>query len=201
MAILTKEDLNKLSAILPKYTYTEQLQNEAKQQENLWKMHIYDDSNPKPITLGNDTSNTNTTNNNLAKGLNNYRGSILSSVDIGGKRVTNLGYHTPGTDPNKLKEDYGFGEGTKIVVGPNGETYAISDRSWLDQHGNELFNGINAVLGLGQLGLGLANTITARNFYKKQEDVMDEQLRESKNEYNRIQQLRKKLSSSYMGSK
>jgi len=83
------------------------------------------------------------------------------------------------------------------VVNINGHAYFIQNKGFLDKYGNGIMTGINTAVGLGQLGLGLANFGLMRKYYKAQTGLAEEQLRETKAEYDRISKLRKAIAAKY----
>ena len=92
----------------------------------------------------------------------------------------------------------GFKPGT---IDKNQMLFASNKQSGWDRWGKEAFNSSIALGGLAlNVGSFIENRETAHEqikMYRKQEQVLDEQLKESKEEYSRIKSLRKKLSASY----
>jgi hypothetical protein len=100
-----------------------------------------------------------------------------------------------GIDPEKLgiTKDNGW----HITTDKYGNNIAYRQKGWMERNGSALFNGLNAAVGLGQLGLGIAQYGTAKKFYNAQSDVLREKLKESKEEYARLKNLRKSIAAKY----
>jgi len=90
--------------------------------------------------------------------------------------------------------------GFKTFADKNGNMYAMKEDSFMQKYGS----GIQTGLAAGGLGLGIVNYLDSHKALKKQSALMDEQIgalkdnREHlKNEWTRVDKIRKNINSSY----
>jgi hypothetical protein len=132
-------------------------------------------------------------NNSLENGLmQNYKISGINSYSTHDGEYMAFG---AGVDPEKLglTKDNGW----NITTDKYGNNIAYRQKGWMERNGSALFNGLNAAVGLGQLGLGIAQYGMAKKYYNAQTDVLKEKLKESKEEYARLKNLRKSIAAKY----
>ena len=169
-------------------------------------MSILEQYGFKPITFNNDEQQSNNQiNTNLLQGLKQPQ--ALNTIKLNdGTSLLHLGsYQEPLTTVDSVfnkgtyytnYKQFGFNspeDMSKHIVNINGQAYLKQDPTFIQKYGT----GIQLGLGAANLGLGLASFIQNRATMKKQRAVMSEQLKEAKEEYNRLKQLRQKLSSQY----
>ena len=135
--------------------------------------------------------NVNNTNSyNLTSGMSNPNttNSIGGTpVDVGEAKLYNISgisksdYPKLGIDPKN------------VINGKNGQVFYKQDQGFMQKYGQ----GIQVGLGIGQLGLGLASYLDNHKMMKQSIENMQEQLKQSREEYARLNNLRHKLTSSY----
>ena len=141
-------------------------------------------------------------NNPLEKGMiNNYnQNNMFNTFSTNNANIMSLGSYDDfnkmyASNPEAFKK-IGINN-PNDVVNINGHAYFIQNKGFLDKYGNSIMTGINTAVGLGQLGLGIANFGLMRKYYKAQTGLAEEQLRETKAEYDRISKLRKAIAAKY----
>ena len=155
----------------------------------------------KPITLNN-TNNTQQLNNqsisNLTYGLKQPQ--TLNTIKLNdGTTLIHIGsYQEPVTENNSIFNNNGldykklFGDDATLVH-INGQTYVKQSPTFFQKYGNY----INAGMGLAQLGLGIGSYIENRSALKRQRNLLKEQLFESKEEFDRLNNIRSKINAEF----
>jgi len=183
----------------PSYTPMSNWQNTIQNNINKFKQDYGIDLNGNVVNNMNNV-NVNNNINNLTNGLvkpNIVDSSLFKSFEVNGNKFINLGSYDSVINNENLLKQFNITDPSKQLININGHAMLVQQPNFLEKYGSTISQGINAVTGLGNLIMGIKNYNTSKNLINTQTKVLQEQLKETKHEYNRIHSLRKKLSAQY----